>query len=200
MTRKGLIIILVLSLILAGLVGIAVGKYVEEQSFSGKVTFTAKLADRVILQEQTAQRQPDGSYQLQAPMVQENTYVLLPGLDIPKDPHIIIQGKTAIEAYLFLEVKNTLDTPVTYEMAPGWTLLADVTGSDGSQVYCYHVVIDETFNDTPIYILENNRITVSQNLRLQSADDGQDVLEFRALLIQKYEGATPAQHYLNFSN
>ena len=92
--RARLRLLLVLTLLLLTLIGYAVGKYVEDKTIDGRVIFTATLADEVILQERTAQRQDNGSYKLVAPMCGGNAYVLLPGLDIPKDPHIVIEGKT----------------------------------------------------------------------------------------------------------
>ena len=108
--NKGQIVtlILLLSLILVTLVGYVIGKYVDDKALEGRVIFTASLAENVILQEHTAQQQADGSYQLTEPFVTGNDYVLIPGLDIPKDPHILIEGKTNIPAYLFVEVVDAL--------------------------------------------------------------------------------------------
>ena len=61
--RNHLQLLIVLAMVLITLATFAVGKYIRELSFHGKVTFTANLAKNVILQEHLAVRQPDGSYQ-----------------------------------------------------------------------------------------------------------------------------------------
>jgi hypothetical protein len=97
-------------ILLAVLISSAIGKYVTTVSVPGKVTFTAKLAGSMVLQEHKAERNADGSYTLteQIATADENGYFngydLIPGLDIPKDPHIVITGKTDVKAYLFVEV------------------------------------------------------------------------------------------------
>lgn len=202
--RTRLRLLIILSLLLLGMIGFVVGKYITTIEKKGRVTFTAKLAEAVILQEHTAQRQADGSYNLVEPFVTENTYYLIPGLDIPKDPHIVIEEKTPIPAYLFVEVVDKLDTnlvegetkkPVSYSMATGWTELEGITGADGSKVYYYNAVIDQDFSAYPIYILKDNKVTVSQYLRCQTADDGEDILKFNVKLVEKVGEETAAQAY-----
>lgn len=205
--RARLRLLIVLMLVLLGLITFASGKYVSDLSFNGKVTFTAKLADSVVLQEHTAQRQTDGSYKLVEPYVSENTYYLIPGLDIPKDPHIIITGKTPIPAYLFVEVVDTLDTklegsekrkPVNYNVADHWVVLEGVTGTDGGKVYYYDTVLTNTNVPNSISILNGNTITISQYLLSQSADDGTDILKFNVKLIEKVGDATAETAYKGY--
>ena len=140
--RARLRLLTVLTLLLIALVGYASGKYSQTVSFDATVTFTAYLADSITLQEHEAQKQNDGSYMLCGNVVVSNTYTLIPGLDIPKDPYITIVNKTPVSAYLFLEVVDTLDAvdgnkPVTYEMAEGWSLIAGLKGAHDGDVYIY---------------------------------------------------------------
>jgi len=188
--RNHLQLLIVLAMVLITLTTFAVGKYIRELSFHGKVTFTANLAKDVILQEHLAVRQPDGSYQLGEEVVKGNSYKLIPGLDIKKDPHIIIQDKTPIPAYLYIEVESTLDTPVTYEIDDSiWYELAGVPG-----VYYYKDTIDENFSENPIYILKDNQITVGQ-LLLSQSDSAEDFLKFNVNLIEKVGTATVQEVY-----
>ena len=188
--RNHLQLLIVLAMVLITLATFAVGKYIRELSFHGKVTFTANLAKNVILQEHLAVRQPDGSYQLGEEVVKGNSYKLIPGLDIKKDPHIINQDKTPIPAYLYIEVESTLDTPVTYEIDDSiWYELAGVPG-----VYYYKDTIDENFSANPIYILKDNQITVGQ-LLLSQSDSAEDFLKFNVNLIEKVGTATVQQVY-----
>ena len=185
--RTRLTVLVLLTLLLIGLIGVASGKYTTTISHRGKITFSASLAESVTIQETTG-----------------TEYLLIPGHDITKDPKIVITGKTTIPAYLFVEVVDKLDTnlvegetkkPVSYSMATGWTELEGITGADGSKVYYYNAVIDQNFSAYPIYILKDNKVTVSQYLRCQTADDGEDILKFNVKLIEKVGEATAAKAY-----
>lgn len=158
-------LVIVLALILLALVGFAVGKYAQDLSFDGKVTFTASLAQNMILQEHTAQKQSDGSYKLLETHTYQNTYYLIPGLDIPKDPHIIITGKTDIPAYLYIKIQNTTGNSISYTPDDCWK----ETGTPGVYVYATTNENDEKTaapitTDLTVYILKGNQISVSQNL------------------------------------
>ena len=185
--RTRLVVLSLLVVLLIGLIGVASGKYTTTISHRGKITFSASLAESVTIQETTG-----------------TEYLLIPGHDITKDPKIVITGKTTIPAYLFVEVVDKLDTnlvegetkkPVSYSMATGWTELEGITGADGSKVYYYNAVIDQDFSAYPIYILKDNKVTVSQYLRCQTADDGEDIRKFNVKLIEKVGEATAAQAY-----
>ena len=183
-------LLIVLTLLLIALTTFAVGKYITTIENESTVSFTARLAKDVILQEHLAVRQPDGSYQLGEEVVKGNSYKLIPGLDIKKDPHIIIQDKTPIPAYLYIEVVSTLDTPVTYEIDDSiWYELAGAPG-----VYYYKETIDENFSENPIYILKDNQITVGQ-LLLSQSDSAEDFLKFNVNLIEKVGTATVQEVY-----
>ena len=172
-----LLLIAAVALICA-LIGSAVGKYIYTETLSASVTFSAEMAKNVVLQESTANRLPDGSYELIAPFVKNNTYTLIPGLDVPKNPHIIITEKSPVKAYLFVEVVQSLPSTVTYSMASGWEELA-VSGKHGGKVYVYNKVLDENTTADPIYILKDNLIYVSENL-LGSTEG--EVMKFYACL------------------
>ena len=196
-TRLSVLILLVLLLIV--LVSFAGAKYVTTKTHSTTITFSASLAENVILQESKAERQADGSYVLGGEYVQTNAYKLIPGLDIPKDPHIIIEGKTPIQAFLFVEVVSTLDTPVAYAIDDSnWQELAGVTGKNGGKVYQYISVLDENFSGDAINILKDKQVVVGQKLLSQS-DAEEDLLAFYVTLIEKTtESATPAQAYAGY--
>lgn len=190
---------IILSLFLLGMIGFAVGKYITTVPLEGSVTFTAKLAESVVLQEHTAQRQADGSYKLVEPYVSQNTYVLLPGLDIPKDPHIVITGKTPIPAYLYVEIVNNTDTVtvgtasvklIDYAVASGWQE-SDIAPKNEGTVYVYTGSGDTPLKltstpENPIYILDGNQVIVSQYVKSHDVTDNDDtdVLTFYAYLVE----------------
>lgn len=190
--RTGLQLLCVLMVLLITMTAYVAGKYIKTISMNGSVTFTVNLASNMVLQEHEAARQNDGSYTLTANTVNSNTYVLIPGVDIPKDPYIIIQGKTKIPAYLYIEIESTLDAPVKYSVdTTNWTLLQ----TDGNKsVYYYNTAIGEGFSEDPIYILSDNQVTVSQTLR-NGSDAATDVLTIRAVLKERVGGNTAEQTY-----
>ena len=183
-------IVLILIIAASALVGVSVAKYIQTTTFTGTLKFNAKLAESVEMLEHQAERQSDGSYTLintendpeteknEEITVSKNEYVLIPGLDIPKDPFVRITGKTSIEAYLYVEVvenidsikdetSNTEEKVITWIMDEDWLLLSEVTGKHGA-VYVY--APDGTpkalgINDSGDYpLLEGNKVYVSQKL------------------------------------
>lgn len=145
---------------------VAVAKYIKDVPFSGNVTFTADLVETFTLTESEAKRKTDGTYSLDTTTSKaENTYTLMPGVDVPKDPKITIEGKTAVPAYLYVEVLESENFPatVTYSMATGWKDLG-ITGPNGGKVYVYGTVLNGTTPNLTIPILKNDTLKVSQNL------------------------------------
>lgn len=143
---------------------VAVAKYIKDVPFTGNVTFKADLAEKFTLTETKAERQTSGSYILSGEQVTQNSYTLMPGVDVPKNPMFKIEGKTAVPAYLYVEVCPDLPTTVTYKIADHWTDLG-ITGPNGGKVYVYNtVLIDTTDLSDPIYILDGNTLYVSDTL------------------------------------
>lgn len=166
--NKRLLLIL-LALLILSLTGYAVGKYVTTVGHSGyTVTFTARLAETFELRESKITQNDDGTYETLATTVESGTqsYTLIPGLDIPKDVHIVIGGKTEIPAYLYLKVvDNAPNGALRYEvLSANWTLVDSKTNASGVTTYQYQYVdvLDETFSGDPIYILKDNRFYVDQ--------------------------------------
>ena len=83
----------------------------------------------------------DGSYTLDPNVtVTSNTYKLIPGLTIPKDPYITITGKTSVDAYLYLEViEVNKAVQLSYTIDSGyWTPVDGIAGPHGGSVYYYN--------------------------------------------------------------
>lgn len=218
--RSRLLVLAVLVLLIASLIGGAIGKYLTTVSVPGKVTFTAALAEDVILQEHKAERNPDGSYSLTdqiATADPNNSYALLPGLDIPKDPHITVVNKTPIEAYLFVEVVENGDVGtdgevITYAMDSCWLKLNGVTGEHGGTVYVYNgddadeKKLDDSIGAAwtvkllaPLAEGKPETIRVSQKL-ITTASTGNDILTFYATMGEAAMAATPAEVYKTIYN
>lgn len=185
-----LLLILIAVLGVLGIQGIK-AKYTTSVSVRGNVTFSADLADSLSLYEHQASRKTDGSYELTDvkvgtvidPETREpltnilgNTYQVMPGVDIPKDPQIEITGKSALDSYLYVEIEDSLaqsdasdsiKKTIQYELTDEWLKLDDVTGPNGTtskptSVYVYKgtgntpMILDETF--TPV----DNSVTPSK--------------------------------------
>ena len=183
-------LLLMLSMLLIALTTFAAGKYIMTISLQNTVTFTAELAENVVLVESKINRKSDGTYETTSETIAGGTqsYTLIPGLDVPKDPHIIITGKTEIPAYLYIEiVDNTIDTyneqpVITYEIAAGWSQSTQAA-QHGGTVYQYDIKLDEAFTEKTYYLLKDNKVTVSQHLKHADTDDA-DLLTFYAYLVE----------------
>ena len=157
------------------------------------------------LQEHEVTQAADGTYTkgtnlLPTDTKAGNSYNLLPGTEVPKDPFITLKGKTAAPAYLYLEVVGTdnftayddatkAGSDVTYALTDKWEELTGVTGANGGKVYVYkvaannYIVDDKTFADSyTIQILQDNQIVVGKNLNI--AKDINLELKFYAYLAQ----------------
>lgn len=151
---------------------VAVAKYIKDIPFTGNVTFKADLVGEFTLTESEAKRNTDGTYSLDtSKSVESNTYTLMPGVDVPKDPKITITGKTTVPAYLYVEVCPDLpatDT-VTYGIMPHWKALG-IKGPHGGDVYVYAypdgtvIILDGTVKDLTIRILDKDTLYVSDQL------------------------------------
>ncbi len=124
------------------------GKYTTQERMYGTFSVSNRLASRFALQEHEAVKGEDGSYTLHpTALVTENTYKLIPGLTIPKDPYISVENKTSIPAYIYFEVvEDNVSSSVSYSVnGTLWTLLSGVTGPNGGAVYTYSAgLVDST--------------------------------------------------------
>lgn len=187
------------------LTGITAAKYIQTISLSNTVTFKANLATEFLLQESKALHQEDGSYQLSATETvtgESLAYTLLPGVNIPKDIHIVISGKSEIPAYLFIEVVDSTANPyISYQLltnknetesleddTPFWIPSDIQPPRHNGVVYVYSedgMTPAEITSDMTAYILENNLISVNQNLRL---GEESNLLTIHAYLIEATAG------------
>ena len=181
--------------VLCGMIGNAYAKYVKQDKLEGSVTIKAELGTIELWEHLAEDLDGDGEYTLNTTKeVTSNTYKLLPGLDVPKDPFIRITGKTPIEAYVFLKVVTNIQTDnkdmntdenlgddhnVSYTLTANWLKIKESTAGDvTTAVYVYSsdgttpAKVDETFgtNGTGIIsVLKDNTIYVSQKLNVPTA-------------------------------
>ena len=173
-------------------------KYVTSVPLSGTVTIKGELADNVTLTEHEAARQADGSYILTETIVAENKYIVMPGVDIPKDPTITIKDKSSVPAYLYVEIVPSSLTPaaVKYEMytlgveGDVWRRIA--TTDDTRNVYVYNKDLTKAPLQN-IQILKDNKIIISEKYDPMSAPFS---LQFYVYMVQK-EGSLTATELFN---
>lgn len=188
--RRLIITIAALSLILTTLCGVVQAKYIANRQVGGSVTILAQLGT-IALQEHEAVRQADGSYKLNEELVTTNAYFLMPGVDVPKDPYVVISDKTPIEAYVYIKVESTLPDTVQYSLAGHWKA---VTGCTGVYVYAPGGTPKAVTENGTIQILTNDTLTVSQKY---SGNDWVE-LNFTAYLYQTAAGDTPEAVYKHY--
>lgn len=137
-------------------------KYTQNVNFEGNVTFSQKLADDFKIGEHKAVRQNDGSYILSDEEVVQNTYEVMPGVDIPKDPFITLTNKSDVPAYLYIEIADAPSETVKYELTDEWQKINDCKGSNGGDVYAYRQVLDNESYTGPISVLKDDLVMISE--------------------------------------
>jgi len=112
--------------------------WLTDETEEVKNTFTvAKLFENpdvqfTLWEHEAVDENEDGRYELTDEEVTGNTYGVLPGVNIPKDPTVDIVNLEA-NAYLYVKVTNNLSAGLTYSMdSSNWEQLA---GYDGIWVY-----------------------------------------------------------------
>lgn len=117
----------------------------------------------------------------------ERTYDMVPGVDMPKDPTVTVSGD--VDAYVFVKVAETnptgtytFDEFLSYAIAEGWTLLADVKGLDDSLTtdgkidtvangtYVIYRVVNVADEAKTFSVLDGNKVTTNTGVTKQMMD------------------------------
>lgn len=195
--RKFPLTLILIFVLLGILLGSVTAKYIYSEDLTATVTFSANLADQLLLQEHEAVRKADGSYELNGNLLpteskQGNAYELLPGLDVPKDPFVKVVNKSPIGAYLYIEIIDTTNSAITFEIDTGnWTKL----NIANREIYVYKNDLVLTNANCPteaIPILKDNKITVSQDL-LEKNTTANNILTFSAYLYEVHDNKNPTE-------
>ena len=197
--RTRVVLLILLVALLIGLISFVDAKYVTTITYPGKITFSASLATKVEIFESEIVRKDDGTYETTAETISNATqsYTLVPGQDIPKDPHIVITGKTDIPAYLYVEIVDALDTVVingkeekliNYSLTSAWAVADQSLKKHGGTVYKYTggALTSANTPADPIKILAGDKVTVSQYVKSHNitANNDTDFLTFYVYLIE----------------
>jgi len=200
------VLILLLLFSIGTTTGTVIAKYVTERELTEQITFTAELAEKMVLEEYEAERTSGGDYSLDSTTPKNaNSYELMPGVDIVKKPYIQISEKTPIKAYLFLEIvghqPGEETNGVRYALTDAWVKADTVQGKHEGTVYVYSsgenpVELDETLTEINgfknIDIIKGGKVYVSQELN-KSAD--KFTVTFYAVMTEAVEGKSLAQTY-----
>lgn len=160
-----------------------------------------ELVETFELKEHALNQNADGTYTLDnAKFATEgNEYQVLPGIELPKDPTVMITGKTEAPAYLYIEIVGTLDEAIfEWSVDANWTKLDGVTGPNGGDVYAYKedAIIDDTTTElSNIGIIAGNKITVKSDADTSALVSDEAVqLKFYGYMAQASIG-TPAKAF-----
>lgn len=176
--------------------------YLKASTTEVKNTFTAGTLATLDLKEHKATADTDGVYTLGTDLVTTNTYKVIPGINIPKDPFVKVTG-VDVPAYLFIEVVGLDKAPfvktVDGETASGdinasvntsWKK-TDITGPNGGVVYIYGTDGVVTTDITAAYILTGDTANAGGVVNVASGFDPSTLgttgvnLSFYAYLCQK---------------
>lgn len=142
-------------------------------------------SDAFVLNESHATKGNDGKYTLTATRVEENSYTVLPGVNLPKDPSVQITEALSADAYVFVEVVNALGDGLSVEIDSQWVPLTGVTGRNGGQVYYYEDKVSSGTTwtidgQTEKHILKDDKVTVSSSANVT----GNATLKFYGYMAQ----------------
>lgn len=168
-------------LLVSMLGGAAFGKYIYSEKLGGKVTITANLGTITLLEHEAIRDPKLGSYSLGTKEVTSNTYTIIPGLDIPKDPFVTVDKASPIPVYVFVEVVSALDgSAVSFEIDDAnWKRLeiggVPYQGANKGWVYYYTGgtgdAVAVTADISEIYILKNKQVIIGQELLHDTPSD-----------------------------
>lgn len=199
MKKKTLTIAIALVLVVALAVG-ATWAYLTSTTGPITNTFVAgKLFDQgggIKLQEKAVTQNTDGTYVIAEDAAWQDTginYVVQPGVDLPKQPAVKVDGLTA-KAYLFVGVKGdkitgkfdwNVDTAIWSPLMNGNTQVT----KDG---YTIWVLTGDVENDS-YDILANDKVTVGKDLNPDTLTAANNI-EFKAYICQAagFENAAAA--------
>lgn len=188
-----LAIVLVVALSVAGTYA-----YLTAQTDTVKNTFTAAgLASKFTLDESKATQQTDGSYTLDVnDRVQENTYSVVPKVNLAKDPTVHVKLEKNVGAYVFLAVDNNLGDGLTATIDDTqWTALNKTYTANGAEwtIYYKQLAGSATPAQVDINVLAGQQIVVGDTV----AEDCGNIV-FNAYLTQS-AGFTDALNAWNNS-
>ena len=96
-----------------------------------------------------------------------NTYNVVPGVTLPKDPYVQLKRTNSTPAYLFVEVVNEASTAFSFEIDDTQWKPLGIAGNNGGDLYVHSidktnaVVLEEVKTATDYNIIKDKEVTVS---------------------------------------
>ena len=182
------------AVLLVGISAVGTVAYLTDKTEEVNNTFSiGKLLDDpskfVLLEHEAKDEDKDGVYQLdRSSEVKENSYTVLPGVDLPKDPFVRTDEELKLDAYVFIEVKDATGSALHFSVDDNkWTELAGKTGPQGGKVYVMKAnngIVEAGTKLGPITILTDNKITVDNAEITDAAKQFGGDVKFYGYMIQ----------------
>ena len=131
-----------------------------------------------------------GNIQIELAETTGQTYQLIPGTVIEKDPLITVKSGSE-DCWLFVKIDKTTDFDeyLTFEVEDGWTLLGGYPG-------VYYRSVESTEEDLYFFVLADNSIFVKNTITKEKMSEisSAPTLSFKAYAVQEngFEGAADA--------
>ena len=162
--------------------------YLSKESNQVKNTFVAAGLDVKLELDETVVELKDsnvpGDYQFKTPKANnrttDQTYSLVPGIDLPKDPVVTVTGLNQ-KAYLIIEVLDSTPSSLTWTVDGRWTKLGTETGKNGGQIYYLNNVVNPDTGSQQFNIIDGETVKVSGDY-VQGT--GEEALTYYAYLCQ----------------
>ena len=98
-----------------------------------------------------------------------NTYTaVLPGVDIPKDTYVTLNGNNETACVLYVEICTDAPDEVAYSVASGFSSTTELAPRNGGTMYKYDQPILPDGAQEALYIIRDNKLTVSDTFRDRS--------------------------------
>lgn len=184
--KKSMAILLSLVLVAAMSVAGTLAFLTAQDQVVNTFTVGTMLADGgLTLNESALVRNADGTYSLDKdkPVKKNDNYVIVPGVDLPKDPYVDVtfKGENPELAYLFVEVNSTLPAELGFTLTSDWTA-TELKGVNGGTVYKYKA--GTPFNTNLVKVPLLNQDMISVPAAYAPAENGSYQLSFTAYICQ----------------
>ncbi len=119
--------------------------------------------------------------------VSKNTYTAVPGIVIPKDPFIVLDGKNEVACTLYLEVVDGNNKYAEFEIGDEWKESDEFEAQHEGTIYVYKETIAAKGDTKITGILKNNQIRIIDtyaNKKDTTINENEFSIDFYAYLVQ----------------
>lgn len=193
MKKKATIAVVALALVLCFAIGGTLAWLVDK---TDKVVNTFTYGDINIDLWENDYNPENGILDTSKKVTSESDYKMVPGNSMPKNPTVTVEADSEA-CWLFVKVdeSSNFDTFMTYAIAEGWTQLTVDAEGNAITDLIYYRKVDATTADTDFTVLENNQVSVKEDVtkEMLNADDFvAPTLTFTAYAVQRDSNITTA--------